>query len=201
MMFVWLCGLAAAAQLSWSELEKGGLTAQEYHAWGNQLYEQQDLVGAQIAWQRGLYLAPWSSELKHNLSLIEAEASLIVDPRLLIPVLSILFTAYLCLVYAERKKGRSLLWIVMLMVVLMAVPYLSLLKKGKIRTAQKAYTAISGQGTSVELEQGELVKELQRYGAEIQILREQGDKVWTSSVNYVPLVHQPLLEKVGKDVK
>ena len=200
-MLVWLWGLATAAQLSWSEIAKDGLTAQEYHAWGNQLYENQELIGAQIAWQRGLYLAPWSSELRNNLVVTEAQASLIVDPRILIPVFSILLTFYLCMVYTERKKGRSFLWILMLMVALMAVPYLNLINKGQVRVDQKAYTAISGQGTSVDLQQGELVQEIQRYGAEVQIERQDGDKVWISSVNYLPLVHEPFLEKIGKDVK
>ena len=200
-MFLWICGLAAAAQLSWSEISTDGPTAQQYHAWGNQLYERQELVGAQIAWQRGLYLAPWSSDLRNNLSVTEAEASLIVDPRTLIPLLSILLTTYLFLVYIDRKKGRSLLWILMLMVVLSGIPYLTLINQGKMRVGQRAYTAISGQGTSVELEQGEEVQELQRYGAEIQVRRKDGIKVWVPSINYLPLVYDPFLEKMGKDVK
>ncbi|MBM76161.1 MAG: hypothetical protein CMK59_12230 [Proteobacteria bacterium] len=194
-MFALLCGLVAAAQLSWGEIENQGPSAQLYHAWGNQLYEQNEVVAAEIAWQRGLFLAPWSSELRNNLEVVEAEPLLIIHPHLLMPIFSILFTAYLFLVYAERKRERSFLVVAMLMVVLMIVPYLTLLNQGKVRASQTAYEAVSGQGSSLELEQGEVVQKIRHYGNETQVRRQGGEKVWMPSINYMPLVYFPFLEK------
>lgn len=202
MIFIFvIMGLASASTLSWSEVAEKGFSAELYHAWGNQLHEQGEHIAAEVCWQRGLFLAPWSSGLRGNLELVGAEPIVAIHPSLSIPFFSLTLMLYLILIYREERRGRPLLWFIFLLSSTSLAHYFFHTTEGRIQSSQRAYSEVAGQGEARDLPAGEQVKELQIYGAEVQVLLADGSKVWVPSSSYLSFADRPMLEKMSEDVK
>jgi hypothetical protein len=196
-----MIGVASASTLSWGEVAEKGFSAELYHAWGNQLYEQGEYIAAEVCWQRGLFLAPWSSELRGNLELVGAEHIVAIHPSLSIPIFSLALMLYFILIYKEERRGRPLLWFLFLLSFTSLAHYFYHTTAGRIQSLQRAYSEVEGQGESRDLPAGERVTELQSYGAELQVQLADGSKFWIPSSSYLSFADLPMLEKVGEDVK
>lgn len=196
-----IMGIASASNLSWSKVADKGFSAEMYHAWGNQLYEQGEHIAAEVCWQRGLFLAPWSSELRGNLELVGAELVVAIHPSLSIPFLSLALMSYFILIYREEQRGRPFLWFLFLLSITSLGHYFYYTTEGRIQSPQRAYSEVEGQGEVKDIPAGVRVTELQTYGAELQVRLADGSKVWVPSSSYLSFADRPMLEKMSEDVK